>query len=239
MTRPVARASRTLASTLAVLLLAVGSEVSAQSPHEAEVQVERLLAAVGGRERWAALTSTTNVSQQNRATDPAVIVSTIWLDFRAPRFRIENRGERFHSWRAVVNGQGWVRRNDGTVGDISPTTLNEDVRWYGAHVYRSLHRMAARDAALTYGVGHAGRLEVFEHGQRMIWFRLDTRGEPYAFGQWEDEAGTICGPWEVMVDGVRHPIWTSTPDGTWRARLQSLEVDTPYRDADFRRPASR
>jgi hypothetical protein len=228
-----------VATCVLALLIAVGPGASAQSPQGAEAQVERLLAAVGGRERWAALTSTTNVSKQNRATDPAVIVSTIWLDFRAPRFRIENRGEQFHSWRAVTNGQGWVRRNDGTIGDISPTTLNEDVRWYGAHVYRSLHRMAARDAALTYRVGSADRLEVYEHGRRMIWFRLDPRGEPFVFGQWEDETGTICGPWEVMVDGVRHPIWTSTSDGTWRARLQSLELDTPYRDADFRRPASR
>jgi hypothetical protein len=43
----------------------------------------------------------------------------------------------------------------------------EEMRWYQGRVYRTLHRVAARDSAITLGVHDDGRLEAFEHGTRV------------------------------------------------------------------------
>jgi hypothetical protein len=204
-----------------MLVLALPAKAS-QSDQSA---VEKMLNALGGRAVWAATTSTLNDSQQNRAADPAVVRALIWLDFSAPRFRIETRGPDFTVVRVVDGERNWRRLRDGIVEAIPADVLAEDMQWYGAHVYRSIHRLAVRDPRLTAGLGKDGRLEVFEDGKRLIWFKLDPRGEPYAFGARDDESGTICGPWEFQVGGLKHPLWVSRPDGTWRANIKALELN--------------
>lgn len=130
----------------------------------------------------------------------------------------------------------WRQKNDGTVEDMPPDLLENDLRWFGAHVYRTIHRIAMRDEALSFGVAEDGRLFIFEGGQRLLWFRLDTRGQPYAFGQWDDEVGSICGPWREVQGGIFHPAWTAHPDGTWRVLLKEVQVNTPFDPALFARP---
>ena len=85
------------------------------------------------------------------------------------------------------------------------------IQWYAGHVYRTLHRIAARDPALRLAVGVNGRLEAYAGETRVIWFALDSRGEPYAFGAHDDDVGSICGPWSFEQDGIRHPIWVARP----------------------------
>lgn len=200
--------------------------------------VEKMLAALGGREIWASTTATLNDSQQNRVSDPAVVRALIWLDFTAPRFRIESRAPDFTVVRVIDGDRHWRRLRDGKIEAIPPELLAEDMAWYGAHVYRSIHRLASRDSKLTTGIGKDGRLEVFEEGKRLIWFKLDPRGEPYAFGARDDDAGTVCGPWEVDKGGLKHPLWVSRPDGTWRANLKVLELNPAIGPDLLARPAS-
>ena len=66
-----------------------------------------------------------------------------------------------------------------------------------------------------------------------------ARGEPYAFGAHADDVGSLCGPWEFEAGGIRHPLWVSSADGTWRAMITSLAVNVPLDDSLFARPASR
>ena len=69
-----------------------------------------------------------------------------------------------------------------------------------------------------------------------MWFRLDAKGEPYAFGTYDDEVGSLSGPWDVIKDGICHPRWISSSDGTWRAAVKSLEINVPIHDSTFQRP---
>ena len=108
--------------------------------------------------------------------------------------------------------------------------------WYAGHVYRTIHRIAARDPVIALGLGQGGRLEVTERGTRIAWFKLDARGEPYNFGAHGNDVGTLCGPWEFERAGIRHPVWVSSPDGTWRANLKALAVNVPLEDALFAQP---
>jgi hypothetical protein len=134
--------------------------------------VEKMLGALGGRSVWAATTSTMNDSQPNRAADPAVVRALIWLDFTQPRFRIETRGPGFTTVRVIDGERSWRRLRDGKIEAVPADLYAEEMSWYGAHVYRSIHRLAVRDPKLSTGLGADGRLEVFEDGKRLIWFKL-------------------------------------------------------------------
>lgn len=120
---------------------------------------------------------------------------------------------------------------------MSAETVASDRRFYAGHVYRTLHRIAARDAALRLSVGKEGRLEVHEGGTRIAWYALARRGEPYLYGAHDDEVGSIFGPWEHEVAGIRHPAWVTRDGGKWRAMLRRLEVNVRLDDSVFAPPA--
>lgn len=227
---------RQLATILAIAFLALGSGAALANP-TAEDLADRMLAKLGGRAAWAAVTATTNDSQQNRVQEPTAVRAVIWLDFTQRRFHIETKGPGFHSARAVQGDKGWRKTRDGKIEDIPADILAEDLAWYGGHVYRSIHRIAVNDPDLTYRLGSDGRLEVLEKGKRMIWFKLDATGEPYNFGAFDNDIGTLCGPWEFERGGIKHPLWVSNPDGTWRANIKALGINTPFDPKAFERPA--
>lgn len=221
---------------LAALSLAIALASAAKADPQAEAMADKMLNALGGRAAWAAVTSTTNDSQQNRPVDPTVVRAVIWLDFKSRRFRIETRAPGFHAIRVVEGDKGWRKKNDGTIEDIPADLMAEDQTWYDAHVYRSIHRIAANDPAFSYRLGTDGRLEVWEAGKRLIWFKLDAKGEPFAFGPRDNDIGTLSGPWEFEASGIKHPLWVSNPDATWRANIKALGINTPYDAKAFARP---
>lgn len=228
-------------------LLMAGSVAFAQAPATpaattAESEAERMLAALGGRAAWAAVKNTVNDSQQNRATGEFPVVrAVITIDFERPRVRIETRGPNLDVVRVIDGEKQWRRMRDGKIAPIPDDVLADDRKWYAGHVYRTIHRVAARDAAISLRLGKDGRLEVVEkagnENKRIAWFKLDPRGEPYNFGAHENDIGTLSGPWDFEHGGIRHPIWVSNPDGTWRANIKTLAINVPLKDELFVQPA--
>jgi hypothetical protein len=198
--------------------------------------VDQMLDALGGRQNWADLRNTINGSQQNRADEPTVVYSVITMDFERPRFRIETTASDIHVIRVIDGDDSWRLRLSGNIEDVPADLYDEEMRWYGAHLYRTIHRIASRDPAISLTLDGQGRLQVFEDGGPIMWFRLDADGQPYRFGTYDDEAGTLLGPWGFEQDGIRHPAWVSNPDGTWRAAVRSLSVNVPLKDHMFKRP---
>jgi hypothetical protein len=228
---PAALLPRLIAATLCLFCSAA---LPATPP---ETLAERMLAALGGRAAWAAASNTRNDSQQNRAGDPPVVRSVITMDFARPRFRIETTGPGLHLVRVIDGERSWRKTREGRIEAVPPELLADELRWYAGHVYRTIHRVARRDPALSLSVGQDGRLQVHEGNARIAWFKLDVRGEPYAFGAHADDVGTLSGPWDFEQDGLRQPMWVSNPDGTWRAMVKSLAVNVPLDAALFARPA--
>lgn len=229
-----------LLSLALLLLVAMAARAddasSAAAEAEAERVAERLLQAIGGRERWAALRGTVNDSEQHVDEAPYVWRAVIHMDFITPRFRIDSRSGDLRVVRVIDSERDWRINREGRVLPLDPALRAADLRWYQAHVYRTLHRIAARDPLLSLGLAADGRLEVFEQGARIAWYRLDGLNQPMAFGAHEDERGTLSGPWSFVQDGIHHPLWVSSPDASWRARLVALQTNPNLPDTLFARP---
>ena len=202
----------------------------------AEVMAEKMLQAIGGRQAWAAVRNTINGSQQNRASEPTVVYAVITMDFDTPRFRIETTARDLHLVRVINGDNSWRLRRSGAVEDVPHDLFNEDQKWYAAHLYRTIHRVAARDPEISLRINEQQRLEIYADEGRLLWIQLDAKGEPYAFGSWEDEVGSLTGPWDFVKEGIHHPRWVSSADGSWRAAVTSLAVNVPLSEQMFARP---
>jgi hypothetical protein len=222
-----------------LLMLAPGHALlhAGETSAAAEETAERMLDAIGGRLAWSQLKNTINGSQQNRASEPTVVYAVITMDFEKPRFRIETTAQSLHVIRVIDGDRHWRLRRSGHVEDVPPELLKDDRKWYAAHLYRTIHRMAARDPEISLSINEKGRLEISAGKQRLLWFELDASGEPYAFGTWDDEVGSLTGPWDFVQDGIHHPRWVSSSDGTWRAAIRTLTINVPLSDQMFARPA--
>lgn len=216
--------------------LSMGNVANAESMRAADQLADQMLAALGGRQAWAKLRNTINGSIQNRASGPTVVYSVITMDFEKPRFRIETTAPDLHLIRVIDGDNNWRLRATGNIEDVPPARVEEEMRWYDAHLYRTIHRVAARDPALSLSVDDQRRLQISAAGERILWFRLDADGTPYAFGTYDDEVGSLCGPWTFEQDGIRHPSWISNSDGSWRAAVKALSVNVPLQDFVFDRP---
>jgi hypothetical protein len=215
----------------------IAMQSSAAPLAAATEHAEKMLNALGGRASWAALMGTVNDSQQFRATAPTEVRVVISMDFQTPRIRIETFGKDLHLIRVIDGERSWRKTRDGVIEAVPKATYDDDMRWYAAHVYRTIHRIAINDTALELRT-NASRLEVWEQGKRLAWYKLNSDFEPFAFGAYEDDQGTVSGPWKHERNGIKHPQWTARPDGTWRAALTALDTKLEPSDALFRKPAA-
>jgi hypothetical protein len=204
----------------------------------AEGLIEKMLDRLGGRQNWANLRNTINGSKQNRALEPTVVYSVITMDFEQPRFRIDTTGENINLVRVINGDRSWRISWSGLVEDLPDVRMKDDILWYQAHIYRTIHRIANRDPKLTFKVLNEDQLEVYAGEDRLLWLRLDAKGEPLAFGFYQDEEGSLCGPWDIVKSGVRHPSWVSSGNGEWRAAIKALEFNVPLHSSTFERPSS-
>lgn len=220
------------------ILLLAGTVANGSDVRDANKLTEQMLETLGGREAWAKLKNTVNGSVQNRVNEPTVVYAVITIDFQEPRFRIETTARDLHLIRVINGGKSWRLRRSGMIEAVPQELLDSESRWYEAHLYRTIHRIASRDPAISVDLDDQDRLEVFADGERILWLRLDAKGEPYAFGFYSDEVGSLSGPWHFEQDGIRHPTWVSSPDGTWRAAIKTLGVNVPLSNHMFARPES-
>ncbi len=201
---------------------------AAATMSDAELLAEHLLWAIGGRPAWAGVTNTVLYSDQYRQSDGTAVGAVSTIDYERSRLRIDTTGQTLQQIR-IVDSEGdrsWRLDRQGRPEKIAEDSLARDLRRYTGHVYGTLQRIAVRDPKLRLATGRNGSLEVHEGSTRIAWYLLDARGEPYAMGAYDDNVGVICGPWELEKRGIRYPTWVSRPDGSWRATLRSLAVNT-------------
>jgi hypothetical protein len=209
---------------LAVCARAQAPAVAAAKPTETGPErAERLLAAMGGREAWARVTFAHVVAVHDDLALATPYTNQIWNDFTQPRVRFEAKNETIDSRNGIVGDTGWRWRN-GAPAAITPERIADDRRWWEANVYRTLHRLAARDPELVARAVGDHRLEIFRaDGVRLNWFLLHPSGAPMLFGTWDSESGTAFGP--LASNGtIKYPKWGARPDGSWRYEIVRLET---------------
>jgi hypothetical protein len=217
-----------LGAWLSPPLTAAAETSAAETLSDADKQAEHLLWATGGRPAWASVTNTIVYSDQYRRGDGTPVGAVSTIDYRESRLRIDTTGPRLQAIR-IIDDEGdrsWRVNAHGKLEKVPEDQLARDLRRYTAQVYRTLQRIAVRDPKLRLATGKNGSLEVYEGPTRIAWYLLDARGQPYAMGAHDDNVGVICGPWELEKRDIHYPLWVSRPDGSWRATLRSLVVDT-------------
>ena len=102
----------------------------------------------------------------------------------------------------------------------------DDVRWWEAHAYRTIVRLARKDAALNVSLAADGRLEIHRtDGVRLVWYRMNAAGEPIAFGAWDNERGTVFGP--LVTRGGGGPVASSQQSVQQGHSTSTQSADNP------------
>jgi hypothetical protein len=202
---------------------AFGSAVaagSAPAPHEGAFLAEKLLAAMGGRDAWAKVTFVHVEAVHDDLDIPERFVNRIWNDFSEPRVRFWAGNDHFTSARRIEGGAG-LRESGPQAGTrLTAQQYESDRSWWEGNLYRTFHRIAKRDATLSYRAAGPNRLEVLKaDGTVLCWFVMNQRGEPMLFGSDKDTRGTAFGPL-ASSGGVRYPKWGARADGSWRYEIQ-------------------
>ncbi len=207
-----------IAFLLLAPLVAVAQQVP--PPNQGTVLAEKLLAAMGGREAWSRVTFVHVEALHDDLDQPEPFVNRIWNDFTEPRVRFWAGNEQFTSGRSIAAGAGV--REAGPQGGTPLTSeqYESDRAWWEGNIYRTLHRMAKRDAGLSFRLASPSRLEVLKgDGAVLNWFVLNQKGEPMLFGSGRDTRGTAFGPL-APSGSVKYPKWGARADGSWRYEIR-------------------
>jgi hypothetical protein len=216
---------------------------------EATTRIEKMLARMGGREKWAKTRTYYIVYQQyHSGRRMGVGEERSWRDVSVP-------GERLELWRTDYEGHtprcghafnkrsGWIRQPEG-LRDYSSQELADNLKFWKRDVYTMFHRMAAGDAALSYRFTAPNRIDVTEGGENIGWWEVDRGGtflrwgvdnlNPYNPGS----LSYIYGPYKKFGD-ISFPAWGASSDGLYRFEyLEFLVSPNALPDAVFDNPAA-
>lgn len=212
---------RVILAALSALLLAIlPASIAETEPDPGRAAAHRLVVAMGGAETWSRARGLVIRARHWEAELDAPYENLIQMSLDEPRMRFEGDSATMKRRRAVVGDTGWRVSEVRDLGSMTPEQVADDLRWWEAHAYRTIARLAQKDPTLIPRLHPDGRLELYRpDGVRLVWYRLNATGEPVAFGAWENEQGTIFGPLIARGGGVKLPAWASSADGAFRAML--------------------
>jgi hypothetical protein len=227
---------RVILAALSAALVLIFPVSSAQTD-PAQAAADRLVAAMGGVEAWSIARGLVIRARHWEADLALPYDNLIQMVLDEPRMRFEGDNATMKRRRAVSNGQGWRFSELHERGPMTAEQVADDVRWWEAHAYRNIGRLARKDATLTPRLAADGRLELYRsNGVRLVWYRLNAAGEPIAFGAWTNEVGTVFGPLVERGGGIRLPAWVSSADGAFRAVLVEATALHEPPAADWENP---
>lgn len=206
------RAGRLFAS----LCLIVCTPLVVAGQQDADRQVERMLANLGGREVWA---SAKSVFTMERARYPVYgdgIIASHWLDLEAPGERMAMLGESLDLEWAWQPSGGWFRRGED-VRDFESDELAERQNAWERDLFRLLQRLARNDAALAVRAIDKGGLHISEGESALGELWLTRDGDLFRWKRpGKKEVTMIFGSMQDFGN-VRFPDWGTSATGEWSA----------------------
>lgn len=197
------------------------SAFAAESPAQ---RVDRLLAAIGGREAWTRVKFVHVAATHHQTSLREPFPNGIWNDFSAPRVCIEATIDGDRRIRTIADGKGF-RVRSGQRHELTVAEVADEHTWWESNVYRTFHRLAVNDPELTVRCVGEQRLDIFRpDGKRLNWLLLNQRGEPVRFATGDSENASIFGPLVAEAGGVKHPRWGTSFDGSFRFEITRFET---------------
>lgn len=184
---------------------------------DASAEVERMLTALGGRERWAAL-QTVRIKQDVvfKAANGEAVVEVEQIRRFAPRaIRLKQKSPGGATYiNVVTTDEGWLQAPTG----ISPLPGTQVASWQGVlsrWLYYNLHRLAAGDPELRAGLDDEGRIVLMDTLGELGRITLDADGLPVRYALREGGADKLYeySDWQAVggyrfamayVDGIQH-----------------------------------
>ena len=201
---------------MAAAILAPGLAHAQADP--ARQAADRLVAAMGGADAWREAKGIRIAARhwERQLLEP--YDNLILMSLEEPRMRFEGDSATMKRRRAVVGERGWRVSERSPLGPMTAEQVAGDLR-------------------LTPKLGADGRLELYRpDGMRLMWYRLNAAGEPVAYGQFDDERGSVLGPLAERGGGVRLPAWSTSADGGFRAMITEAAALPTTPEADYDKP---
>ncbi|MGH9902631.1 MAG: hypothetical protein ACRD68_12560, partial [Pyrinomonadaceae bacterium] len=201
----------------------------------AVARAAEMLAALGGRERWAALTSLYIRATHTEKSIPKPYRSEIWRNLDAAQIKIVQQNEDFHQTRIVNGPRGWSVDRGGAVRELTAEQLGALLHWDAHLFYKTVRKVALGRPGLDLKLDEKGRLLVYEDGRRLATLELDARNRPYQYSvpraDGQGDGLTIYSEWGESA-GYVHPV-VSEPQGLdaiyraeeWRPSRESSTVE--------------
>jgi hypothetical protein len=197
--------------------------------------VERLLAAMGGRERWAAVRALETRGQHVLATKQGdLVVATRQVhDLDAPRLRLEHTSEG-DSGVQVIDGPRGSSKRGALVTETTPAQVAALLRHERRWLPKLLHALALGDPDLGVTLDERGRLVVHEDRGPLCTLEIAGDGRPAALAV--DEGGRSWrfdyGAW-LQVGGLAFARTTRQSEPAGTITLESVIVDPELDERTF------
>jgi len=201
---------------------------------DASKELERMLTALGGRERWAAL-ETVRIRQDvvfKTANGEAVVEVEQTRRFAPRAIRLKQKTPGGATYTNVVTAEeGWLRSPTG----ISPLPGTQVASWQNVlsrWFYYNVHRIAAGDPELRTGLDDTGRIVLMDTLGELGRITLGEDGLPVRFELREggDDKLYEYSDWQA-VDGYRFAM--TYLDGIQHVKILEIEPNVAVDDATF------
>lgn len=205
--------------TVGLFLLSLSTVVFAgglEGDSRALERVDRMFAALGGRDLWAEARSLHTIERSRHPSYGDGIETAMWHDLEQPGEYAHMIHPEVEIKRGWNEDSGWTQR-DGELRDYSDKELEKrKFDWY-SDVYTLYHQLAKSERSLTVRTAAPDGFDVLdEKAKKIATFRLSPEGQVY---YWEQVGGEkpiayIYGPHRDFGE-VSFPDWGTTKDGGW------------------------
>lgn len=203
-------------STLVVLLLLIGlaSAKAYATDAKAKAEIEKMLAAVGGRDIWRDASGFEMTEILYDAGTPLPVIRRYAVDFRSPRIKETSVGSGLRRTNALNDVEGWTDEN----GVLMSWPAERHARWrsfWPGIPTRIFHLVASNDPSVT-AKWRDGVLDFYIGGDRVVWIGLDENGVPVAYGRADRHTETHFLGKPMRYGDVT--LWSEAtePGGEWR-----------------------
>ncbi|MEO1245303.1 MAG: hypothetical protein AAFX56_06405 [Pseudomonadota bacterium] len=202
-----------IALFVSVALFAAQAPLHAQAS-KIEQEVDKLLAAVGGRDIWADAHGFTMSEILHSDQFELPVIRHYWVDFRSPRIMESTEGNGLRQTRALNVDRGWTVRDEEYSDWPDAQVAGWRSFWPGIPT-RVFHLLATNDPGI-HAEWRDGVIDIFVDDTRVVWIATDPEGTPVAYGREDRHTDTHLLGRPLQYGDVT--LWSEAiePGGDWR-----------------------